>query len=662
MEPGNIVEYIDSRKIICAVVMEIKKHRLRLLTESNREATISTARLAYKSDTRLSTSDTRDKLVRTLKETAAHRKTLADAIDIKGVWEILNSEQEWIDLPTMASFCFQSPVTSDHLSAVMRGFFKNKTYFKFDVTRFLPYTEDQVVNIIAKKEEEERKKQMMKCGGDWLKKALSDDELPERTEKTKDYIKILKSFYLFEKESPHLQVAKEMMKRAGLKSTGKLFELLFQLGEWDKNENIDLLRLDVPITFSNDIEVLSDKLSSNAKACDDSNIRQNLTELSIMTIDGESTVDFDDALSIENNNNHYRLGIHISDVGYFIKKGDEIDREAYVRGSSIYTPDQKIPMLPTTLSENACSLRAGEKRPAITLFITLNRLFEIENYEIVPSVICVTHQRTYSEVDKLVDENEEMKTLLDIARSFREKRLTSGALQITLPEVHVSVKNKDLIMVKKVDRESPARILVSELMIMANWLMARFLNENNMPAIFRSQPAPKNRLIKNGTGTLFQNCLQRKHLSRGAIGSEPEHHSGLGLDSYVTSTSPIRRYFDLATQRQIRAVLGLETPYSSTDISRIIHTLEQTLQNIAKLQFMRNRYWILKYLESKTGEREEAIVIDSRRDHYTVMLTEYMMECGLAQSSGVNLKPGDLIRVTIQHSNARNDALSIYMG
>ncbi len=665
MEPGNIVEYIDSRKIICAVVMEIKKHRLRLLTETNREVNISIARLAYKSNTRLNISENRDKLVRALKEISAHRKTLAADIDIKGLWEVLNSEQEWINLDTMATFCFKPPVTSDHLSAVMRGFFKNRAYFKFDVNRVLPYSEKQIEDIIAKAEEEERKSRITKCGGDWLKKVLADDELPKvpgETGEIKDYLEILKSFYLFEQESPHFEVGKAMLARAGLKTGGKLFELFSKLGEWDKNENIDLLRLDIPRDFSQKTVELSDRIVFDAKTVALNNGRQNLTELPLMTIDGNSTLDFDDALSIEKEGNHYRLGIHISDVGHFIKKGDLIDKEAFNRGSSIYMPDRKIPMLSMDLSENICSLRAGEKRPAITVLIKLNRFAEIENYEIVPSVICVKKQLTYSEVDGLIDHNEEIKMLLEIAINFRKKRLGSGALQITLPEVNVTVKDKEVIMIKRIDRESPARILVSELMIMANWLMARFLNENNMPAIFRSQPAPKNRLIKNGPGTLFQNCLQRKHLSRGAIGLGPEHHSGLGLDAYVTSTSPIRKYFDLATQRQIRAVLGLENPYPGTDISRIIHSLEQTLRNVAKLQFMRHRYWILKYLEEKTGEKEDAVVIDSRRDNYLVVLTEYMIECGLAQSSGMNLKPGDLIRVIIQHSNARNDALSIYMG
>ncbi len=123
--------------------MEIKKHRLRLLTESNREATISTARLAYKSDTRLSTSDTREKLVRALKETVVHRKTLADTIDIKGVWEILNSEQEWIDLPTMTEFCFPDNPSRDHEAAVIRAFFHDRQYFKFNPDGFFPNSEDR---------------------------------------------------------------------------------------------------------------------------------------------------------------------------------------------------------------------------------------------------------------------------------------------------------------------------------------------------------------------------------------------------------------------------------------------------------------------------------------------------------------------------------------
>jgi exoribonuclease II len=217
-------------------------------------------------------------------------------------------------------------------------------------------------------------------------------------------------------------------------------------------------------------------------------------------------------------------------------------------------------------------------------------------------------------------------------------------------------------MVNQVNRESPGRMLVAEMMILSNWLSARFLSENKIPAIFRSQAEPKNRILKNGSGTLFQNWMQRKQLARFALKPEPDHHCGLGLDAYVTATSPIRKYFDLVTQRQIRSVLGLETAYSRKDIENIIAALAQPMADVGRIQFRRNRYWLLKHLERRIGEKEEAIVLQRRRNAYTILLKSYMIECSLPQSSGVDLKPEDLVQVTIQHVNARNNTLSVFMG
>ena len=111
--------------------------------------------------------------------------------------------------------------------------------------------------------------------------------------------------------------------------------------------------------------------------------------------------------------------------------------------------------------------------------------------------------------------------------------------------------------------------------------------------------------------------MQRRLLSRFVLNSEHEHHSGLGLDAYVTATSPIRKYFDLVTQRQIRAVLGLEEPYSMKEIDNIIQMLAQPMSCVSKLQFNRHRYWLLK--------------------------------------------PEDLIQITIQHVDARKNVLSVFM-
>jgi exoribonuclease-2 len=231
-----------------------------------------------------------------------------------------------------------------------------------------------------------------------------------------------------------------------------------------------------------------------------------------------------------------------------------------------------------------------------------------------------------------------------------------------VPEINVWLADDRAITVNRINRESPGRMLVAELMIMANWLMAKYLAENKTPAVFRSQPAPRERLYKGDGGTLYQNWMQRRFLSRFVLGSNPEKHSGLGLEAYVTATSPIRRYFDLVAQRQIRAVLGLEQPYTSEEMDRIIQLLELPMGNVARTQWGRNRYWLLKYLEQHIGRKDEAIVLNKRRNDYQILLSAYMIECDLPISRGFELKPEDLIQVTIQNVSARKDLFQVAIG
>ena len=139
-------------------------------------------------------------------------------------------------------------------------------------------------------------------------------------------------------------------------------------------------------------------------------------------------------------------------------------------------------------------------------------------------------------------------------------------------------------------------------------------------------------------------------------------HSGLGLDTYVTATSPIRKYFDLVTQRQIRAALGLESAYTRQEIDQIIQWMQQPMSNVARIQFRRHRYWILKYLETQVGQKAEAIVLIKRRSGYRVLLPDVMLECDMAFSNGIELNPEDLVQVTYQRVNAREDEIVLQIG
>jgi exoribonuclease-2 len=665
MDLGNIVEYIDRQKIMCAVVLEVKNQRLRLLTENNREVNLSSNRLLHKDNVRLDLTLGRDKMVDALKQVVQKRQALIKDIDVKDLWEVLNSEQSLIDLATMTEFCFPESPSGDHEAAVIRAFFNDRLYFKFNPDGFLPNSQKQVERLAAERKTAERKNNLIDAGGIWLKSVLDTSnsaDIQLLSEDRQEFIDILRSYYLFEKDSKDYAIAKAMIAKAGIENTDHIFQILVKLGVYDENENIDLYRFEVPIDFPEKVLAIAERLVSSGPTVSVAASRKDLTHLPLMTIDGQGTLDFDDALSIEEKDDAFRLGVHIVDVGHFIQKGDVVDREALLRGSSIYMPDQKISMLPPALAEGLCSLKAGELRPAISIMINLSPVADIMDYEIFPSLIKVERQLTYYDVNIYAAENRNMLILRDIAEKFRKKRLDSGAVQITVPEINVWVNENRDVNISKINRESPGRMLVSEIMIMANWLMAKYLRERNVPAIFRSQPEPRERLYKNDAGTLFQNWMQRRLLSRFILSSKPEWHSGLGLDAYVTATSPIRKYSDLVTQRQARALLGLEEAYTAGEIDEIIQLLELPMSYVGRFQFTRHRYWLLKYLEKQIGQKEEAIVLHKTRRSYQILLTQYMLECDLPTSAGIDLKPEDLIQVTVQRVSARKDVLQVSIG
>lgn len=669
MQTGSVVEYIDRQKIICAVVLENNNQRLSLLSENAREVSLSSQRLSHASNMRLDPSMGRDGMVKALKETACRRNALSEQIDIQSLWEVLHTEQVWIDLPTMTGFLFPNTPDADHESAVVRSFFKNRLFFKFDAKAFFPYTEKQVQIARSKAAAEEKRRRQISTGVAWLKSILSNKKSSEEKEPEcdlREVADILKAYYLFGKEAESHSVAKMMLAEAGIQNPEEIFRILVKAGVWQEDENLDLQFHRVPVAFPEVVlrhaAALGGNGASAASVVSFEGVRRDLTNLPLLTIDGQSTMDFDDALSIEDKGDHHLVGIHISDVGHHIRKGDVVDQEALTRASSIYLCDQKIPMMPLDLSENICSLIAGQDKAAISVMAKIAPTGEIIGAEIFPSIVKVGRQLTYADANLLAESDADIARLHAIARMFRRKRLDGGAIHISLPEVSVGFGDNGAPKIIRVEREAPARMLISELMILANSIMAGFLVENRMPAVFRSQPDPRERLYQGDEASLFQNWMQRKALNRFVLNTSGGRHSGLGLEAYVTATSPIRKYYDLITQRQIRAVFGLEPSYSEDEIQSLLQKLEIPMRYIPKIQYVRNRYWLLKHLETRIGQKEEAIVLSKRKDGYQILLTAYMMECFMPKTGNIKLKPEDYVQVTVQHVNARKDDLTVFMG
>ena len=299
MESGLVVEYIDKQRILCAVVLEVKQQRLRLLTENAREVSLSPNRLAHQSSARLDLSLGRDRIVDTLKRLASRRHDLMQEIDIRELWEVLNSEQEWIDLETMTAFCFPRSATSDHESAVIRAFFDNRFYFKFKNDAFFPNSEDHVAQLIAREAEEARRRQFIEDGSAWLQRALADPaqiKTGRNGGQTAEFADILKSYCILGKDSPSHEIGRAMAAVCGAEQPDDLFPRLVKLGILDVDENIELMREGIPEAFP---AAVLERAGRMAAAMDFGGPRRDLTDLPLMTIDGQSTLDYDDALSIQ---------------------------------------------------------------------------------------------------------------------------------------------------------------------------------------------------------------------------------------------------------------------------------------------------------------------------------------------------------------------------
>ncbi|ACL05326.1 Exoribonuclease II [Desulfatibacillum aliphaticivorans] len=657
MELGTLIEYIDRKKVICAVIMQAKKQKVRLLTQANREVSVSEHRLFCVSG-RLDPEIGRDRLVDLLSETSARREALKAQVNVYDLWEVVHEEEQWIDAETMAGLAFGISPEPDHVSAVIRAFFNDRVYFKFDVTRFLPHSPEKVEQIQIQEQEMARRAAVVQEGGEWLRRVYGQ-ESPEVPPDKEQFVSIMRSLYLFEKDSPTYDLGRQMVQAAGIDPNNGLFEFLIRLGVWDEHANLDLYRMDVPIDFPREISQEANALANGSGFRTDTSQRRDFTGLPVLTIDGQATLDYDDALSLEMDGDYFRVGIHISDVSHYVERGSLLDQEAFARSSSIYMPDDKIPMFPPLLAEGLLSLKADQVRPAISVMVRLDRDAVVLDYEICPSLVRVRRQLTYHEVNMMADDDKEIIALSGLAEKLREKRLDDGAVLISLPEINIWLDEEKNVTLHKVNRESRSRILVSEFMILANRLMASFLADHGSPAVFRAQPEPRLRLFDRDNGTLYQNWMQRRHLSRFILCPKPEPHSGLGVDAYVTATSPIRKYFDLAVQRQIRGVLGLDKKYTQTEVENIIANSEVPLSKVSRVQFVRNRYWILKYLETKLGKTEPGMILERRKDRFVALLTDCLVECTLPVASDPSLAPQDAVQLRIVKVDPREQFLAV---
>jgi len=510
--------------------------------------------------------------------------------------------------------------------------------------------------------EAEKEKQLVE-GADWLSSIWKKQPAQEPDFKSK-IIRLLKDFCVLGKDAPEYSFTKELLSRAKIPLVGGAFKLLVKLGEWKEDENILLYKYDVPIEFPREIdeEVRKIKEKVTEESLSDIGGREDLRDLELITIDGALTRDYDDALSFkELPGGEYEVGVHIADAAHFVEPGSLLDEEALMRAISIYLPDRRIPMLPPELSEEICSLWAEKDRLAISIFIRLDREMEVKDYRITPSLVRVKRQLTYTDVNLFLESEEIFQKLYQLTRRLREKRIERGASIIYVPEIRIWVNPEGMIQLSKQDEETPSQIIVSELMVLANALVARYFAEKGIPAIYRTQGEPRAEdRPASSDSVLFQKYRQRRLLSRAELSVEPLRHCSVGVSCYTTITSPIRRYLDLVMQRQLKTYLEKSEPfYTQEQLQDVINRIQEPQSNAMFIRRTWTRYWILKYLEQEDITVTEALVLDKGTRFYKLLLPDFMLEVNMKCDPKLDIQPGDTIKIRIERVNPREDILRV---
>ncbi len=386
--------------------------------------------------------------------------------------------------------------------------------------------------------------------------------------------------------------------------------------------------------------------------------RVDLRDMNIVTIDGADAKDLDDAVSIEKlENGNYRLGVHIADVANYVTENSLLDKEAYVRGTSVYFLDRVIPMLPGELSNGICSLNPKVDRLAMSVFMEIDGQGKVADYEIYQSIIRTSERMTYSDVSDILEKGdaglikrydylvEDFKLMEELYSILGSKRTERGSLDFEFDETKIILDDKGKpIDIVKVERRTADKI-IEEFMLICNQTVAEHMYWLGVPFIYRVHEEPDSEKIEAFNQFIYNfgysikgikkvhpktlqsliakvkgkkeerviNTIMLRSLKRARYSHESLGHYGLAAEYYCHFTSPIRRYPDLIVHRILKEALKgdikgkrAETlkdfvekaALQSSERERAADEAEREVEDMKKVEYMADR----------VGEEFEGIV------------------------------------------------------
>jgi len=429
-----------------------------------------------------------------------------------------------------------------------------------------------------------------------------------------------------------------------MSAAGRVAEVLGSPDDPDVESEVILRKYGLSNSFPADVaaEVASTPMEvSQAEASG----RVDLRDKVVITIDGETARDFDDAVSIEKTDSGYRLWVSIADVSHYVKEGSAVDKEAYERSTSVYFPDRAIPMLPEALSNGICSLNPKVDRLTMTAELEFDGDGRPVKKRFYESVIRSAERMTYTSVKKLIDGEDavlaeryahilpDIRLMASLAKKLTARRFEHGSIDFDLPEPQIILDMKGRVEDIVRSERNDAHRLIEEFMLVANMAVAEEFAKRGLPFIYRVHEPPDEESVSDfaefvatfgvkftpGGPKSFQETLLKfdgrpeerlvnhimlRSMKQAVYSEENLGHFGLAFEDYTHFTSPIRRYPDLIVHRLLKRLV--KKSYTKEEQARMeavlpqaaVHTsarerkameAEREIADLKKCQFMQDK-------------------------------------------------------------------------
>ncbi len=478
--------------------------------------------------------------------------------------------------------------------------------------------------------------------------------------------------------------------RVELSGNGRFKEaaVVKNFGPFDLNKATATLVLDkhdIPYRWNGKIEK-----ELEALPVFDKSRRVDLTQVPLVTIDGDDSKDFDDAVWAEETAVGFNLIVAIADVCFYVRPGSALDKEAYARGNSVYLPNMTVPMLPEKLSNDLCSLMPNNLRPAIVCFLSIDKEGRTTSYDFARAVIRSAARLTYNQVQKAIDGeksaflNKVITPIYAAYQALKKERGRRGALNLETAELKIKVDKNGRVLSVAEEEHLESHQVIEEFMVAANNAAALALEKAEVPTMFRVHDKPREEKTEEMKPLLSElnmklpdaPALKPEHFNRLIAACErrgyaagisemvlrmqcqaqysPKNigHFGLGLKDYVHFTSPIRRYADLLIHRALVLAFGWDEGGALPDgvseagfEAAAVHLCETERKAVSAERDLTARF-LSSYLEPAVGQEFDVTVSGISTAGLFVRLVsvgaEGLIPMGSLPADDYELKAGNL--------------------